>query len=71
MFKFITSLCDSCDWDETANIGAKYLRVVRPIIMMELDEGNENDKRLLHYELVASAIDTILAKIYDKIKRDI
>ena len=37
MFRSITQLCDSTDWDENANIGAKYLRVMRSVIKLPLD----------------------------------
>ena len=34
VFRGITQLCDSTDWDETCNIGAKYLRVMRSVIQL-------------------------------------
>lgn len=36
MFRTITQLCDSTDWDEKANIGSKYLRVMRNIIKLPI-----------------------------------
>ena len=36
-FRLITQLCETCDWDETCNIGAKYLRVMRHVIRLSLD----------------------------------
>ena len=38
MFRAITQLCDSTDWDEKANISSKYLRVMRHIIKMPNDK---------------------------------
>jgi len=37
MFRAITQLCDSADWDENAYIGAKYLRVMRHAIKLPFD----------------------------------
>lgn len=34
LFRSITQLCDTTDWDESCNIGAKYLRVMRHVIKM-------------------------------------
>jgi len=36
VFRNVTQLCDACNWDENANIGAKYLRVMRHVIRMPI-----------------------------------
>mgnify|MGYP006893256053 CR=1 FL=1 len=42
VFDSITHLCDACNWDDDANIGSKYLRVMRNIIKMPLEKGEED-----------------------------
>lgn len=37
-FRGITQLCDTTDWDEKANIGAKYLRVARSVIKLPYEK---------------------------------
>lgn len=54
MFRTITQLCDSTDWDEAAGIGAKYLRVMRHIVKLPLDKGDETVDMLMHYELISA-----------------
>ena len=54
MFRTITQLCDSTDWDESAGIGAKYLRVMRHIIKLPLNKGVETSDMLMHYELISA-----------------
>lgn len=56
MFRSITQLCDSTNWDENASIGAKYLRVMRNILKLPPDQGTESMDMLMHYELVAIVI---------------
>lgn len=48
-FRFITQLCDACNWDETANIGAKYLRLMRYIMKLPLDNDIAEFDHLMHY----------------------
>ena len=71
MFRSITQLCDCTDWDEGANIGAKYLRVMRSIIRIPLDKDYETTDMLMHYELIAIVIQKTLGKIFDKMSKDI
>jgi hypothetical protein len=71
MFRTITQLCDSCNFDETANIGAKYLRLMRHVINMELAMDREKNENLMQYELVAVVIQKCLFKIVEKMKKDI
>lgn len=71
MFRTITQLCDSCNFDETANIGAKYLRLMRHVIKMELAMDREQNEKLMQYELVAIVIQKCLAKVVEKMKKDI
>jgi hypothetical protein len=39
MFKYITLLCDSTHWDESANITSKYLRIARNIITLPIESS--------------------------------
>ena len=71
MFRGITQLCDSANWDESANIGAKYLRVMRHVIKLPLYKDREEPEMLVHYELIAFVIQKALFKIVDKMKKDI
>jgi hypothetical protein len=71
MFRTITQLCDSTNWDESAGIGAKYLRVMRQIIKLPLNKGVESTEMLMHYELVSAVCQKTLGKIIDKINKDI
>lgn len=45
VFRNITQLCDTTGWFE-ANIGAKYLRVMRHVIKVPFHEANEEFKNL-------------------------
>ena len=56
MFRAITQLCDSADWDENAYIGAKYLRVMRHAIRLPFDQVNADMDMIMHYELIAVVI---------------
>lgn len=71
MFRAITQLCDSTNWDEKANIGSKYLRVMRSIIKLPLDQHSESSDMIMHYNLVSIVIQKTLSKIVDKMKKDI
>ena len=61
MFRSITQLCDSTNWDENASIGAKYIRVMRNILKLPPDQGTESMDMLMHYELVAIVIQKVLS----------
>ena len=56
MFRTITQLCDSTDWDENSNIGGKYLRVMRHIISLDRVKDVETTDMLTHYQLLAVVI---------------
>jgi hypothetical protein len=71
MFRTITQLCDSTDWDEKCNIASKYLRVMRSIIKLEIDQPEEKLSMLTHYELVAIVIQITLGRLIDKMKKDV
>ena len=64
-------MCDSTNWDENANIGAKYIRVMRNILKLPPHQGIENPDYLMHYELIAIVIQKVLSQIIDKMKKDI
>jgi hypothetical protein len=55
-FRSITKLCDSTNWDENANIGAKYIRVMRSILKLPPGNGTDSMDNLMHYELIAIVI---------------
>jgi len=71
MFRDITQLCDTVNWDETANIGAKYLRIMRQVLKLSTDKDSESTSMIELYELVALVIQKALSKIVSKMKRDI
>lgn len=50
MFRAITMLCDTTDWDESCHIGAKYLRVMRYAIKMPSEQEREHFDMLTRYE---------------------
>lgn len=47
VFRSITQLCDSTNWDENANIGAKYIRVMRSILKLPPSVGTETMDNLM------------------------
>ena len=49
----MTQLCDSTNWDENANIGAKYLRLMRHILKLDTEKDVETIDMLMHYQLLA------------------
>lgn len=55
-FRAITQLCDSTNFDETANIGGKYLRVMRHVIKIPYDKDFEENSMLMHYEMISIVI---------------
>ena len=65
-FRTITKLCDSTNWDEEANIAPKYLRVMRFIIQMPVRNEHEDEKKIMHYQLVAKVIEKSMTKIVYK-----
>lgn len=71
MFRAITQLCDATNFDEHANIGAKYLRVMRSIVKLPREKETETMDMLMHYEFIAIVIQKVLSKIVDKMKKDI
>lgn len=58
-FKNLTLLCDSTGWLE-ANIGAKYLRIMRNVIKVPYEDSEEPKEHLYHYEIIAVVIKKIL-----------
>lgn len=53
VFGFVTELCDACGWDEEACIGAKYLRVMRNVLEIPLENEYEEDENLNMYEMIS------------------
>ena len=49
-------MCDTTDWDENANIGAKYLRVARSVIKLPYEKTNDTTDQIMHYETIAIVI---------------
>jgi hypothetical protein len=56
MFRTITQLCDSTNWDENSNIGGKYLRVMRHVITLDRVKDVETTDMFTHYQLLAVVI---------------
>ena len=71
MFRLITQICDTTNWDETANIGAKYLRLMRNIIKLPSGKNSESTDMLMHYELLSIVIEKSLLFIYTKLQKDL
>lgn len=71
IFRGITQLCDSTNWDENANIGGKYLRVMRSVIKLPISKDKADNDIMLHYDFMAIVIQKVLFKIMDKMKKDI
>ena len=69
VFRNITQLCDTTGWFE-ANIGAKYLRVMRHILKISANDANEEFNHLQLYEIVSVVIRKILNKLMIKIKNE-
>jgi hypothetical protein len=63
MFKQITMLCDTTNWDAESNIGAKYLRVMRNVIKVPFDKDKESIDMLMHYEMISIVIQKALFTI--------
>lgn len=70
-FRKITQLCDATDWDESACIGAKYLRVMRNIIRTPFHKEREDPAILIHYELLAVVIKKVLEKVIKKMNNEV
>ena len=73
LFRTITQLCDSTDWDEEASIGSKYLRVMRHVIKLPTKEDEEptDPRRLIIYQLLAIVLQKTLGNIIIKMNKDI
>lgn len=71
LFRTITQLCDSTNWDETCSIGAKYLRVMRHILVLSREKDVETNDMLMHYQIIAVVIQKVLQKIIVKMDKNI
>ena len=60
MFKSITQLCASTGWFE-ANIGTKYLQVMRYIIRLDYAVRFERKENVVKYEILAIVVQRILS----------
>lgn len=69
VFRNLTQLCDTTGWFE-ANIGAKYLRVMRHVIKVPLTQATEASERLAHYEIVSKAVRKMLEQLSVKLKNE-
>ena len=65
----ITQLCDTTGWLE-ANIGAKYLRVVKHLIKVKLTQTEEHVDRIAHYEIISKAVRKMLSLVFIKLKNE-
>lgn len=71
MFRTITQLCDSTDWDEEASIGSKYLRLMRHIIKLPNQKDIETREKFIHYQLLSIVLNKTLTNIITKMNKDI
>jgi hypothetical protein len=69
MFRSVTQLCASTGWFE-ANIGTKYLQVMRYIIRLEYTTRFEEKGNVMKYEMLAIVIQRILSILQAKIKNE-
>lgn len=69
MFKSVTQLCASTGWFE-ANIGTKYLQVMRYIIRLDYTVRFEKKENVMKYEVLATVIQRILSILQAKIKNE-
>ena len=67
VFNQITQLCASTGW-LAANIGSKYLQVMRYIIRVGPNKRLEDQENLLKYEILSIVIKRILGLLKEKIK---
>ena len=67
MFSKITQLCASTNW-QMANIGSKYLQIMRYIMRMEPTERLETASNLTKYEIISIVIRRILGLLKEDIK---
>ena len=69
MFKSITQLCASTGWLK-ANIGTKYLQVMRYIIRIDSLTRHEKKENVVKYEVLAIVVNRILSILQAKIKNE-
>ena len=69
IFSQISQLCATTGWI-TANIGSKYLQVMRYITRVNSVKRLEDSKNLIKYEVVSIVIKRILGILRDKIKNE-
>ena len=66
MMRQITQLCDSTGW-VYANIGPKYLRVMRRVLALSIDDQFEKKENLHLYEIVSKAVRKIIVVLARKL----
>lgn len=71
IFQGITMLCDATHWDEEAGIVSKYLRIMRYVIKTPVDREEEHEDMLMHYNWISHVIQKALARLVDKINKEI
>ena len=69
IFTQLTQLCASTGW-LMANVGSKYLQVMRYITRVETTKRLENAKNLVKYEILSIVITRILGLLKAKIKNE-
>ena len=69
IFTSITQLCASTGW-LTANIGSKYLQVMRYITRVNTTKRLEDSKNMIKYEILSIVIKRILGLLKAKIKNE-
>ena len=69
IFTQLTQLCASTGW-LAANIGTKYLQVMRYIIRVDTTKRLEDQTNLIKYEILSIVIKHILGLLKAKIKNE-
>ena len=69
LFKSVTQLCASTGWFE-AQIGTKYIQVMRYLIRLPRTARFEKKKSILKYEILAIVIKRIMIRLRSKIKNE-
>ena len=66
IFRKTTELCSSTGW-LAANIGTKYLQIMRYIVRMDLTARIEDKRNILKYEILSIVVQRIVGILEKKI----
>lgn len=68
VFRSISQLCDSTDWDQESNIISKYFRLARHVVKLKTVEDRENPGRLELYEILSVVISQTMTLIQQRLE---